>query len=101
MYIRFNIKAYMANGLDIKLWGFGLLFLCCAMQNFAIAYFLPLILQNRLGFSVAASQCLTTPPAIAAALVMGTIGYFSDKKMLRSPGIIACALVALAGEPHF
>jgi len=45
-------------------------------STYAIAYFLPIILQEGMGFSVGASQCLIAPPYVVAALWMFGCAWF-------------------------
>ena len=67
--------------------------------SYAIAFFLPIILRNGLGFSIAKSQCLVAPPYVLAALVMISQAYFSDRLRLRAPFIIGNAILGLIGLP--
>lgn len=67
---KFSLKMYLANALDLKVWGFGFLFGLTTTQSYAIAYFLPVILNRSMKFSIAKSQCLVAPPYAAAALFM-------------------------------
>ena len=66
---------------------------------YAIAYFLPIILRQNMGFSVAASQCLTAPPYAFAGIVMVFIAWLGDKYHIRGPLLIANAVVGLIGLP--
>lgn len=57
----FNMKEYFGHAADWKLWFFAANFMLTSVVNYAVAYFLPIVLRDELGFSVAASQCLNTP----------------------------------------
>jgi MFS family permease len=50
-----------------------------------------------MGFSVAASQCLTAPPYVAAGITMLACGWFGDKFHVRSPIIIFNCLLCFIG----
>ena len=50
--------------------GFGCLFGLTTTVTYAIAYFLPIILEEGMGFGIAASQCLVAPPYVLAAIWM-------------------------------
>lgn len=91
----------MGNAYDLKIWGFAALFGLTTVNTYAIAYFLPLILKDGLGFSVAVSQCLIAPPYIAAGVAMYTMAYLSDKYRIRSPFIVfnGCLLLVGMGRP--
>ncbi|KAH7115383.1 major facilitator superfamily domain-containing protein [Dactylonectria estremocensis] len=96
---RFLLRAYIANAYDLKIWGFAALFGLTTVNTYAIAYFLPLILKDGLGFSVAVSQCLIAPPYIAAGIAMYAMAYFSDKYRRRSPFILLNGCLLLVGLP--
>lgn len=51
-----------------------------------------------MGFSVAASECLISPPYVAAAIVMYAFAWAGDKYHIRSPFIIANGVISLIGE---
>lgn len=67
--------------------------------TYALAYFLPIILTENMGFSVGASQCLVAPPYALAAIVMYTTGYLGDKYRIRGPIIICNMVLCLIGLP--
>ncbi|KAJ9624448.1 hypothetical protein H2203_005183 [Taxawa tesnikishii (nom. ined.)] len=93
----FKIGKYLKNGLDLKVWAFAALFGLTTTCTYAIAYFLPIILQQGMGFSVAAAQCLIAPPYVLAAIVMFGFAWFGDKWHIRSPFIIFNGLLCLLG----
>lgn len=81
------------------MWAFASLFGLTTTITYAIAFFLPIILRNGMGFSVAASQCLVAPPYVAAAIVMFGMAWAGDKYHIRSPFIIFNGCLALIGKP--
>ncbi|KAL3458376.1 phthalate transporter [Aspergillus heterothallicus] len=94
----FRLRLYLQHLTDLKLWTYGVLFLLTTTTNYAVVYFLPIILRDGLGFSVAAAQCLTAPPYILACIWMLALGRFSDRLRIRSPFIIfnnACCILGL------
>jgi len=95
----FAIGSYLRHGLDSKVWGFAWLFMMCTTNSYAIAYFLPIILQQGLGFSVAAAQCLVAPPYVAAGIVMYAQAYYADKWRTRGIMIAVNAVIGLIGLP--
>lgn len=62
--IPFTVSHYIKCGMDSKVWGFAWLFGLTTTCTYAIAYFLPIILEDGLGFSVGAAQCLVAPPYV-------------------------------------
>lgn len=93
----FSIQKYLANGKDSKVWAYALLYMLATMPSYAIAYFLPIILQESMHFSVVKAQCLVAPPYAFAGVVMYMQAVYSDKWRLRGPIVIGNALMALLG----
>jgi len=46
----FNLKSYLASGLDPKVWAFAMMFLDTTTITYSFAYFLPIILRDGMGF---------------------------------------------------
>ncbi|KAF3032856.1 hypothetical protein E8E12_002344 [Didymella heteroderae] len=95
----FNIKKYLKNALDLKVWGFACIFMLTTTITYAIAYFLPIILKDGMGFSTAASNCLIAPPYVFAGFVMLGFAWLGDKYHVRSVWVIANGVMALIGLP--
>ncbi|KAI7542764.1 retrograde regulation protein 2, partial [Hortaea werneckii] len=93
----FTLSHYLRCACDAKVWAFAWLFGLTTTVSYAIAYFLPIILNDGMGFSVAASQCLISPPYVAAAIWMYACAYFGDKYRLRAPFIVFNAIVGIVG----
>jgi hypothetical protein len=94
----FHIGSYLRNALDLKVWGFASLFMLTTANVYVVSYFLPIILYDGMGFSLAASECLVTPPYVAAAIVMFAFAWAGDKYRIRSPFIIFNGCLSLVGE---
>ena len=97
--IPFSLGMYLKGALDLKILGFACMFGLTTTVTYAIAYFLPIILEDGMGFSVAAAQCLVAPPYVCAALWMFFCAVISDRKKIRGPFIIANGVMALIGLP--
>lgn len=67
--------------------------------TYALAYFLPIILKNNLGFSIGESQCLIAPPYAFAGVWMFGMGWLGDRYRVRGPIIIANMVLCLIGLP--
>lgn len=94
----FNVWKYLKGGLDLKVWGFAALFGLTTTNTYAIAYFLPQILNEGMGFDVAASQCLIAPPYVLAAILMYAVAVLGDRWHLRSPFILLNGCLLLIGK---
>jgi MFS family permease len=55
------------------------IFMLTTTITYAIAYFLPIILKDGMGFSTAASNCLIAPPYVFAGFVMLGFAWLGDK----------------------
>ncbi|CAG8104179.1 unnamed protein product [Penicillium olsonii] len=93
----FSMGRYLANCKDSKVWAYAALYMLTTTNSYSIAYFLPIILEKSMGFSVAKAQCLVAPPYVAAAIVMFVQAVYSDKWRLRGPIIAGNALMGLLG----
>ncbi|KAK4445006.1 high-affinity nicotinic acid transporter [Podospora aff. communis PSN243] len=95
----FSLKAYLRVGLDWKVWAYALLFFNTTTTTYALAYFLPIILNRSLGFDVGTSQCLVAPPYVLAGIVMYGTSWFGDKYRIRGPIIVFNMLLVIIGLP--
>ncbi|KAK5175392.1 uncharacterized protein LTR77_000531 [Saxophila tyrrhenica] len=95
----FSMKEYMKCAADLKIWGFASLFGLTTTVTYAIAYFLPIILQEGMGFGIAAAQCLIAPPYVLAAIWMYACAVLGDRMHLRGPFVIGNGVMALIGLP--
>ncbi|GKZ21372.1 hypothetical protein AbraIFM66951_006234 [Aspergillus brasiliensis] len=93
----FTFKRFFRPALDLKIWGFSLI--CLTTVAYAIAYFLPIILQEGMGFSTGAAQCLVAPPYAFAGIVMYTTAWVSDRYRMRGPIVVFNAIVGIIGLP--
>lgn len=97
--VPFNLKLWASAGLDLKIWGFAMIFFCITTCTYSIAYFLPVILKDGMGFSVGAAQCLVAPPYFFAGIMMYVTSWMADKWRMRGPVLICLAVMALVGIP--
>lgn len=95
----FNLKSYLAVSGDWRVWAYGLLFFNTTTTTYALAYFLPLILNGSLGFTVAEAQCLVAPPYALAGIVMYGTSWLGDKYRLRGPVVMFNMLLVIIGVP--
>ncbi|CBF78998.1 hypothetical protein AN7137.2 [Aspergillus nidulans FGSC A4] len=95
----FSLKRFLKPALDLKIWGFAVIFFCVTTVSYAIAYFLPIILSEGMGFDTGTSQCLVAPPYAAAGFVMYGTSWVGDKYRMRGPVLIFNALLCIIGLP--
>ena len=95
----FILKEYLSTALDIKIWAYAMIFFNTTTVTYALAYFLPLILNGNMGFSVAQAQCLVAPPYVLAGITMYAGSWVGDKYHIRGPIIIFNTLLVIIGLP--
>ncbi|KAJ4365837.1 hypothetical protein N0V83_008458 [Neocucurbitaria cava] len=93
----FTWGKFLKPALDIKIWGFALLFFCSTIQAYSVGFFLPIILQEKIGFSTSVAQVLSSPPYLLAMLLMFIEGWICDKYRLRAPCLYFNAFLAITG----
>ncbi|KAF2674723.1 MFS general substrate transporter [Microthyrium microscopicum] len=96
---KWALKKFLGPALDWKIWGFAMIFGMTTTVSYALAYFLPIILNRGLGYSVGVTQCLTAPPYAAAGILMYASGYVGDRWRIRGPLIAFNAVLCLIGLP--
>ncbi|KAJ9604234.1 hypothetical protein H2200_011068 [Cladophialophora chaetospira] len=96
---RWNFRSWLSAGADWKIWMFALQFFSLTTQAYALAYFLPIILRDNMGFSIGESQMLTAPPYAGAAIVMFICAWVGDKYRIRGPLLFFSATLGLIGLP--
>ncbi|KAJ5699709.1 hypothetical protein N7536_002722 [Penicillium majusculum] len=93
----FSMRKYLANCKDSKVWAYAALYMLTTTNSYSIAYFLPVILEKSMHFSIAKAQCLVAPPYVAAAIVMFVQAIYSDKWRLRGPIVAGNAVMGILG----
>jgi hypothetical protein len=82
--VPFSASSFFRAGLDLKIWAYAMvwhaigpsfrrtnvrqIFFNTTCVTYALAYFLPIILRENMGFSIGASQCLGEFPASLSTL---------------------------------
>lgn len=95
----FNLRKFLGAGTDWKIWAYAMIFFCSTTLSYAIAYTLPIILVESLGFDVGAAQCLVAPPYALAGILMFVTGWLGDKYRVRGPIILINMLFCIVGLP--
>ncbi|RMJ21380.1 phthalate transporter [Aspergillus sp. HF37] len=85
---KFTLKRFLKPALDLKIWAFAMIFFCLTTVTYAIAYFLPIILHENLGFSIGESQCLVAPPYGLAGIVMFGTAWVGDRYRKRGDNAV-------------
>ncbi|PWZ01819.1 MFS general substrate transporter [Testicularia cyperi] len=81
---------------DIKIWLYGLMFMCTTMPTYAFAYFLPVILRG-LGYSVRDSFLLGAAPYVTAMVGAFLMALLSDRLFLRLPILLFQCVLTIVG----
>lgn len=83
--------------LDWKLGVYCLQYFVCASSVYSLAYFIPVILKDGLGFSQALSLILTSPPYIFTIIMTVGLSWLSDRVRLRWPFMVGQSITAIVG----
>ncbi|KAJ7502985.1 major facilitator superfamily domain-containing protein [Mycena galericulata] len=81
---------------DWTLWAYGLMFACCTLPAYALAYFISIILKG-LGWSTTASLLLSAPPYAPAFFSAMFFAWLSDKTRHRGRFIVIQAFISIVG----
>ncbi|KAJ0139148.1 putative WD repeat-containing protein C12G12.01c [Fusarium oxysporum f. sp. albedinis] len=93
----FSLRPYLENALDWKVWILAINFGLTSMVIYAVAYFLPIVLRDGLGFSVVEAQTLNAPCYVFGGILGLTESWLSDKYKLRGPFIMLNSILEIIG----
>jgi sugar phosphate permease len=93
----FSLSRFLRPALDIKIWGYAMILFDTSTTAYALAYYLPVILKEGMGFGTGTAQCLVAPPYAFAAIVMVVMGWLGDKYKIRGPIIVTNVIICLVG----
>jgi sugar phosphate permease len=93
----FSLGKVLVHAKDPKVWAFGSLFFMQNIVSTALAYFVPIILENGLGYSSNASIILSAPPYYYAVLPVLASSWFADRFRIRAPIILFNAICLITG----
>jgi nitrate/nitrite transporter NarK len=79
----------------LYVWAFNLM--ASTLPGYAYSYFLPIILREGMGLSLAKSQLLTAPPYAVAAIIAFISGWLGDRYKIRGPIIALHQLLTAVG----
>jgi hypothetical protein len=82
---------------DWKIWEFAWLYFLNNVVAYSWGYFLPIILRNDLGYSVAMSQIMSFPPYVLAAAWMFGTAWVADRYRMRGAIIVFNCAWAVVG----
>ncbi|CZT10556.1 related to permease of the major facilitator superfamily [Rhynchosporium graminicola] len=94
---KFSWMKWAAAGTDWKIWAYALIFGSITTVSYALAYFLPIILNEGLGYDAGTAQCLIAPPYVFAGIMMALTGWAGDKYRMRGPALVFNAMLAIIG----
>ncbi|KAI2642725.1 major facilitator superfamily domain-containing protein [Xylaria nigripes] len=96
---KFQLGNFLRAGLDWRLWAYGLIAFGTTTQSYALAFFLPIIFNQHLGYDVGTSQALVAPPYAFAGIFMYAVGWLGDRYRMRGPIIVINMTFSLIGLP--
>ncbi|KAJ6013970.1 Major facilitator superfamily domain general substrate transporter [Penicillium herquei] len=93
----FSWGTLLANFKDLKIYGFACMFFLLNLVSTALSYFLPIILENGMGFDSNQSILLSTPPYYYAVIPVLITSLAGDYFRKRGPFITFNAFCLIAG----
>ncbi|KAF9892040.1 hypothetical protein FE257_002446 [Aspergillus nanangensis] len=96
-YEHITFKQSLKYLLDLKLGFYVMQYFICASSVYSLAFFMPIILREGMGFSYALSQVLTSPPYLLTVFLSLVGAWISDKFRIRWPILCAQSLTAVVG----
>ncbi|KAK4647904.1 uncharacterized protein QC761_0005680 [Podospora bellae-mahoneyi] len=94
---KFSIVEVLKHAKDLKIWAFACLFFMQNIVSTALAYFVPIILQNGLGYSSDAAIILSAPPYYYAIVPVLLSSWYADRFRVRGPVITFNATCLITG----
>ena len=93
----FSLGKVLVHAKDLKIWAFACLFFLQNIVTTALAYFVPIILENGLGYSSNESIILSSPPYYYAVIPVVLSSWFADRFRVRAPVIAFNAVCMITG----
>ncbi|OAP58158.1 hypothetical protein AYL99_07248 [Fonsecaea erecta] len=92
-----TIRQAMRMLLDWKLGFYCLQYIITASSVYSLAYFIPIILNQGLGFKYVLAQVLTSPPYLFTVIMTIASAWLSDKSKLRWPFLCSHSAIGITG----
>ncbi|KAJ5286832.1 hypothetical protein N7478_002518 [Penicillium angulare] len=93
----FSWAKLLSSFRDIKIYGFACMFFLLNLVSTSLSYFLPMILENGMGFNSDQSILLSTPPYYYAVIPVLLTSLAGDHFRKRGPFIVFNALCLVVG----
>jgi hypothetical protein len=95
-----TLRKCLAYACELRTWLFGIFFCSSALCVYALAYFMPSILQS-MGFNNMEVQILNAPPAFYAVIPAIITAKISDRYKLRGQMIMFNCICVIVGVAMF
>jgi MFS family permease len=79
------------------LWVYALMFFAVTTIVYGLAFFIPIILQGSLGYSVKKTFLMSAPPAVCAVPWVLFTSWAADKYKMRGPVLVINAITGIIG----
>ncbi|KAL3466756.1 major facilitator superfamily domain-containing protein [Aspergillus heterothallicus] len=96
-YEHISFKQSLLYLMDWKLGFYALQYFICASSVYSLAFFMPIILREGMGFSYALAQVLTSPPYLVAVVLSLLMAWISDKFRVRWIVLCIQSMTAIVG----
>ncbi|KAF2731768.1 MFS general substrate transporter [Polyplosphaeria fusca] len=95
-YDEMNLKKFIRLCAKWELWVFAMHFFAVTTIVYALAFFIPIILQG-FGYTTGMVFLMSAPPAVAAVPWVLFVSWAADKSKMRAPFIIMQAVLGITG----
>lgn len=92
-----ELRKVLVHAKDLKIWGFCVMYFLLNLVSTSLSYFLPIILQDGMGFSSNKAILLNAPVYYWAAVPALASSFLGDKFRLRGPVIVFNAICLIVG----
>ncbi|CEL07812.1 hypothetical protein ASPCAL10966 [Aspergillus calidoustus] len=96
-YEHITVKQSLVYLMDWKLGFYALQYFICASSVYSLAFFMPIILREGMGFTYALAQVLTSPPYLVAVVLSLLMAWISDKFRVRWVILCTQSVTAIVG----
>ncbi|KAL2816879.1 major facilitator superfamily domain-containing protein [Aspergillus granulosus] len=96
-YEHITFKQSLVYLMDWKLGFYALQYFICASSVYSLAFFMPIILREGMGFTYALAQVLTSPPYLVAVVLSLLMAWISDKFRVRWIVLCVQSVTAIVG----
>ena len=94
----FKLSEYLKSGLDLKVWGFALLFFANTAVTYSLGFFMPIVIVEDSNIGPWGSLFIIIGSLVFAIIITIIVGIIGDRTHSRGPIIFVNALLQFIGS---